>query len=281
MNPQVIERSHVARLLPKRPQESHKGMYGSVLVIGGASGMAGAAILASRAALKMGAGIVHAMLMDENAPSFDFMQPELMLHRTEEKFPAATTVLAGCGMGKSAVATRLLLRALRADADLVLDADALNLIAIHDELRGILVARRRPSLLTPHPAEAARLLGCTTEKVQNDRIASVLKLAEDYRCLAVLKGSGSLCAMPDGRLFINRTGNPGMSAPGMGDVLSGMISGLIAQGLRMDEALLLAVHLHGAAGDELARNTAIGMTAGELADKARELLNLWISERTS
>ena len=279
MNPQTIEQSDVAKLLPKRPEDSHKGRYGSVLVIGGASGMAGAAILASRAALKIGAGIVHAMLLDENAPSLDFMQPELMLHRARDEFPSSTTMLAGCGMGKETIAQRLLLKALRSDASLVLDADALNLIAIHEELRKILIARRRPTVLTPHPAEAARLLGCTTEEVQNDRCSSAQKLAETFGCSAVLKGWGSLCVLRDGRLYINKTGNPGMSAPGMGDTLSGLIAGLIAQRLNMEDALLLAVHLHGAAGDELAKKNAVGMTAGELADKARELLNHWISER--
>ena len=281
MNPQTIERSQVAKLLPERPKDSHKGMYGCVLVIGGAPGMAGAAILASRAALKLGAGIVYTMLLDGNAPSFDFMQPELMLHRAGEKLPSATTVLAGCGMGRDAAAQRLLLKALRTDASLVLDADALNLIATHDELRKILVARSRPCVMTPHPAEAARLLGCTTEEVQKDRIASALKLARDFRCTAVLKGSGSLCALRDGSLYVNRTGNPSMSAPGMGDTLSGMIAAFIAQGLSVDDALLLAVHLHGAAGDELARQNAVGMTASELTDKARALLNLWISGRTA
>ena len=243
--------------------------------------MAGAAILASRAALKIGAGIVHAMLLAENAPPLDFMQPELMLHRAQDEFPSATIVLAGCGMGKEAVAQKLLVKALRSNASLVLDADALNLIAIHEELRKILIARRRPTLLTPHPAEAARLLGCSAEEVQRDRSTSAMKLTETFGCSAVLKGWGSLCALRDGRLYINKTGNPGMSAPGMGDTLAGMIAGLIAQGLSMDDALLLAVHLHGAAGDELAKNNAVGMTAGELTDKARELLNLWVSGRTA
>ena len=277
MNPHIIEQSRVAKLLPSRPKDSHKGMYGTVLVIGGASGMTGAALLASRAALKLGAGCVHALLLAKDAPAVDAMQPELMLHGAASKLPHATAVLAGCGMGQDSAAQRLLVKVLHSNATLVLDADALNLISMHSELRRLLIARREPSALTPHPAEAARLLACTTAEVQKDRIASVRRLSEMFNCSVVLKGADSLCASCDGRLFVNKTGNPGMSAPGMGDVLSGMIVGLIAQGLNIDDALLLAVHLHGAAGDELARQYAVGMTATELTEQARRLLNLWAS----
>ncbi len=275
MNPHIIEQDRVAGLLPSRPRDSHKGMYGTALVIGGASGMTGAALLASRAALKMGTGAVHAMLLCEDAPAVDFMQPELMLHRAPSALPHATVVLAGCGMGKDAVAQRLLVKALHSDAALVLDTDALNLISMHDELRRLLVARRKPAVMTPHPAEAARLLSCTTAEVQKDRISAAQQLVNIFACSVVLKGADSLCAIPDGRLFVNKTGNPGMSAPGMGDVLAGMIAAFIAQGLSIEDALLFAVHLHGAAGDELAKKNAVGMTATELTDQARVLLNQW------
>ena len=276
MNPHIIEQSRIAKL-PQRPRDSHKGMYGTVLVIGGASGMTGAALLAARAALKLGAGAVHAMLLAENAPAVDFMQPELMLHGAHSALPHATAMLAGCGMGKDTTAQRLLVKALHSNATLVLDADALNLISMHSELRRLLIARKEPSALTPHPAEAARLLGCTTEEVQQDRIATVQQLAGTFGCSVILKGADSLCATRDMRLFVNKTGNPGMSAPGMGDVLAGMIAAFIAQGLNIDDALLFAVHLHGAAGDKLARQHAVGMTATELIEQARRLLNLWIS----
>jgi ADP-dependent NAD(P)H-hydrate dehydratase / NAD(P)H-hydrate epimerase len=275
MNPHIIEQDRVARLLPSRPKDSHKGMYGTVLVIGGAAGMTGAALLASRAALKMGAGAVHAMLLCDDAPAVDFMQPELMLHGAPSALPFATVVLAGCGMGKDVLAQKLLAKVLHSDAILVLDADALNLISMHDELRRLLVARKKPAVITPHPAEAARLLSCTTAEVQKDRISAVRQLVNTFGCVAVLKGADSLCALPDGRLFVNKTGNPGMSAPGMGDVLAGMIAAFIAQGLRIEDALIFAVHLHGAAGDELAKKHAVGMTATELTDQARILLNQW------
>jgi hydroxyethylthiazole kinase-like uncharacterized protein yjeF len=131
-------------------------------------------------------------------------------------------------------------------------------------------------VLTPHPGEAAHLLDCGTKEVQADRVAAVLQLAQRFACSVVLKGADSLCATGNGKLFVNRTGNPGMSSAGMGDVLTGMISSLIAQGLTADHAMLLAVHLHGAAGDALAEQDAgIGMTATELTEWARYLLNKW------
>lgn len=277
MNPQVIEQSQVAKLLPKRPNDSHKGLFGAVAVIGGAEGMAGAALLAARAALKLGAGCVHACLLADNAPVVDCLQPELMLHNAQAALPHATVLIVGCGMGSDATAQKLLMEALHHKAVLVVDADALNLVATNASLRQLLIARQTPTVLTPHPGEAARLLGCSTTKVQADRIGSIQQLAKIFACSVVLKGADSLCATRDGRLFINHTGNPGMSAPGMGDVLAGMIAALIAQGLNVDDALLLAVHLHGAAGDELAKQTAVGMTATEVTEKARWLLNKWHS----
>ena len=274
MIPQTIEQSQVARLLPKRPLDSHKGMFGTVVVIGGASGMTGAALLAARSALKLGAGCVHAVLLADDAPSVDFVQPELMIHSAQAGLPHPTVLVVGCGMGRDAIAQKLLTESLQNSAALVLDADALNLIATHHELRDWLIARKNPTVLTPHPGEAARLLSCSTKQIQENRIASVQQLAGMFSCSVVLKGANSLCATGKG-LFVNHTGNPGMSAPGMGDVLAGMIASFIAQGLNADDALLLAVHLHGAAGDELAKQRAIGMTATEVTDQARSLLNQW------
>jgi len=287
----------VASLLVQRPPDSHKGMFGTVTVIGGASGMVGAALLAARAALKLGAGCVHVGLLAEDAPKVDFMQPELMLHGASYFFSIhpqpnppplegegafvkvpfnSTVVVLGCGMGYSTLAQQLLHDALVSQATLVLDADALNLLAKHDDLHSQLVTRKAASILTPHPGEAARLLSCSTAEVQADRRAAVTKLAGTFACTVVLKGADSLCVTHDGRLYTNPTGNPGMSAPGMGDVLTGMIAAFIAQGLNADDALLLAVYLHGAAGDELAKHTAVGMTASELTEQARSLLNKWM-----
>jgi hydroxyethylthiazole kinase-like uncharacterized protein yjeF len=153
----------------------------------------------------------------------------------------------------------------------------LSILAQRPDLSIQLIAREAACVLTPHPGEAARLLECSTAEVQADRIAAVMQLAEQLHCSVVLKGADSLCATHDGKLFVNKTGNPGMSSAGMGDVLAGMIAAFIAQGLTADNALLLAVHLHGAAGDALAEQHAtIGMTATEVTEWARWLLNQWL-----
>lgn len=282
---------------PIRPRDSHKGMFGTVAVLGGASGTVGAPLLAARAALQLGAGSVHVGLLAENAPGVDLLQPELMLHSAADLLPhyphpnpppkgegakvksnPNLDVLAiGCGMGISNTAYRLLYQALKLKCPLVLDADALNLLAGHADLQDDLRKRKGAAVLTPHPGEAARLLGCESREIQSGRIAAVLQLAQKFACSAVLKGADSLCVTRDGKLFVNQTGNPGMSSAGMGDVLTGMIAAFIAQGMTADNAMLLAVHLHGAAGDALAeQGLAVGMTAGDVSESARRLLNQWL-----
>ncbi|MBI5890700.1 MAG: NAD(P)H-hydrate dehydratase [Nitrosomonadales bacterium] len=296
--PTPITRKLVAAFLKPRPRDSHKGMFGTVTVIGGASGMVGAALLAGRAALKMGAGCVHVGMLADNAPAVDTHCPELMLHSAGEALEyagrsaihcakttkngspdesgsyAKAVLVIGCGLGQSPAAQKVLYDALLLDVPLVLDADALNLIAQRPDLRGMLHTRTAPAVFTPHPGEAAHLLGCKTGDIQNDRDRSALSLVKKLGGSVVLKGAGSLCATREARLYINWTGNPGMSAAGMGDVLAGMIAAFMAQGLSPDEALLLAVYLHGAAGDELAKQQAtLGMSATELTEWARWLLN--------
>lgn len=274
--PTPIARKQVAAFLKPRPKDSHKGLFGTVTVIGGANGMVGAAILAGRAALKMGAGCVHVGLLADNAPAVDINCPELMLHSAAEalKSTGPDVLVIGCGLGQGQAAQKLLYDALLLDVALVVDADALNLIAQRPDLRAMLHGRKAPAVFTPHPGEAAHLLGCKTEEVQSDRPRAALSLVKRLSGSVVLKGAGSLCATREAKLYINQTGNPGMSAPGMGDVLAGMIAAFIAQGLSADEALLLAVHLHGAAGDELAKQQAtLGMSATEVTEWARWLLN--------
>lgn len=294
MNLRTIEPDQLIKRLPKRTSDSHKGQFGTVTVIGGARGMVGAALLAGRAALKLGAGCVHVTLLAEDAPAVDLVQPELMTHRNLPDFHPllnlppeksdeanvksifnADVLAVGCGMGTDSTAQKMLGDALQSPATLVLDADALNMIASYRPLREQLTTRQGETVLTPHPGEAARLLACSTMEIQNNRIAAIQKLAAIFHCTIVLKGNHSLCATADG-LYINNTGNPGMSAPGMGDVLTGMIAALIAQGMNAKDALLLGVYLHGAAGDELAKQgAALGMTASEVTDMARRLLNQW------
>ncbi|MEW6561726.1 MAG: NAD(P)H-hydrate dehydratase [Pseudomonadota bacterium] len=275
-----LTRKHVAKLLPPRPRDSHKGQFGTVAVIGGAAGMIGAPLIAGRAALKLGAGCVHVGLLAPQAPGVDPLQPELMLHPASAALmPSANVVAIGCGLGQSLEAQKLLHDALKLPAALVLDADALNLLAVRPDLRTMLAARGANAVLTPHPGEAARLLGCDAAQVQADRPAAAQALAEKCGCAIVLKGTDSLCVTTDGKLYRNSSGNPGMSSPGMGDALTGMIAAFLAQSLAVNEAMLLGVHLHGAAGDALAEQLAsVGMTAGEVTEWARWLLNRWLEE---
>ncbi len=277
--PIAITRKNVIAHFPQRRRDSHKGQFGTVAVIGGATGMVGAALMAARAALKLGAGCVHVGLLAENAPGVDLLQPELMLRGAAEVLQLAdvNVIAIGCGLGRDLAAQKLLHDAINTQAALALDADALNLLALRPDLRTLLHSRKAATVLTPHPGEAARLLGCEIAEIEADRIAAVQQLAQNYAASVVLKGAGSLIATRDGKLYINKTGNPGMSTAGMGDVLTGMVAALIAQGMNADDALLLAVHLHGAAGDELAKQQAtIGMTASEVTEWARWLLNQWI-----
>jgi hydroxyethylthiazole kinase-like uncharacterized protein yjeF len=276
MRPTIITEKQVSGYLKPRPKDSHKGMFGTVSVIGGANGMVGASILAGRAALKLGAGCVHVGLLADNAPAVDTQIPELMLNSASSilKSCKSDVLVIGCGLGHSLAAQKLLYDALLLDVPTVLDADALHIIAMRPDLRATLHTRKTTTVFTPHPGEAAHLLGCSTADVQADRVAAVTKLAKKLNGSVVLKGSGSLCATRDGKLHINKTGNPGMSSAGMGDVLSGMIAAFIAQGLTADEALLFAVFLHGAAGDAVAQQQAtIGMSATEVTEWARWLLN--------
>ena len=281
IRPTAITEKQVSSYLKPRPKDSHKGMFGTVAVIGGTNGMVGAALLAGRAALKLGAGCVHVGLLAENPPAVDGQMPELMLNSANETLKLTTpdVIVIGCGLGRSLFAQKLLYDALLLDKPSVIDADALHIIAIRPDLRAILHTRKAATVFTPHPGEAAHLLACGVSEIQEDRIAAVTKIAKKFGGNVVLKGSGSLCATSDGKLYLNKTGNAGMSSAGMGDVLSGMIAAFLAQGLSADNALLLAVYLHGAAGDALAQQQAqLGMSATEVTEWARWLLNRMVGQ---
>ncbi len=268
-----------AHLRPRK-HNSHKGSYGHVGVLGGAPGMVGAALLTARAALRLGGGRVHVGLLDGHAPTFDALQPELMLCAPPHLLTAHLNVLAcGPGMGTAPQALELLRQACAQDTALVLDADALNLLAAHSDVQNAVAARHAPTLLTPHPAEAARLLGSSVADVQNDRVAAAQQIAKRLHAQVALKGCGTVVALPDGRWWINTSGNPGLATAGSGDVLTGMVSALLAQGWPADAALRAGVHLHGCAADALvdADVGPIGLTAGELIDSARHCLNRWVA----
>ena len=280
----VAEPALFPNSLRSRPRNFHKGMAGSVGILGGAPGMTGAALLAGRAALKLGAGRVYAGLLGPQAaePAVDPVVPELMLRHADDVLGLDLEVLvAGPGLGASPHAETLLGAVLTSEQPCVLDADALNLIAENRDLRDACRRRSTDTIVTPHPAEAARLLGRETSEVQADRLAASRRLAEELRAHVVLKGIGSVLFARDGHWFINTSGNPGMASAGMGDVLAGMLGALLAQGYSGETALVLGTHLHGCAADEAVRAGAgpVGLTAGELIDPARRLWNQWLAHR--
>lgn len=276
----TISTTLFANHLQPRHLNSHKGSFGTVGILGGAHSMLGAVFLAGRAALHLGAGRVHLGLLAQDAPPIDFGQPELMIRKPEGLFGMELAALAcGPGMGTSLQAAKLLEQALSLDLPLVLDADALNLLAFEGNLQTALAIRQAPTLLTPHPAEAARLLDVETGEISNDRIAATCEIASRFHCHVALKGCGTIVAAADERWWINTTGNPGLATAGTGDVLTGIALALFAQGWSAEKVALAAVHLHGAAADELVANGIgpIGMTAGEIIAPARRLLNHWIA----
>ena len=247
--------------VPRR-HATHKGSYGDVAVIGGAPGMAGAALLAASAALHGGAGRVYVAPLDEGLAPLDPAQPELMFRRVEALDLPALTVVCGCGGGDAV--RDLLPRVLDASAALVLDADALNAIAADAVLQRRLGARAaRPTVLTPHPLEAARLLGIGTAEVQADRLRAARELAQRFGATVVLKGSGTIVAAPDETPVINPTGNARLATAGTGDVLAGMIGAALARGVAPMEASSQAVWRHGERADHWP--AAQPLTAGALA----------------
>jgi hydroxyethylthiazole kinase-like uncharacterized protein yjeF len=244
-----------ARLYGAPPEQarrhaSHKGSYGDVAVIGGAPGMAGAALLAASAALNAGAGRVFVAPLDTRLAMLDLVQPELMFRPPETLDLSAMTVVCGCG-GGSAVRD-LLAQVMETARELVLDADALNAIAGDDSLQALLVARLRAdraTVLTPHPLEAARLLSVNATEVQADRLRAAHRLVERFGATVVLKGSGTVVAAPGTTPVINATGNARLATSGTGDVLAGMIGAALAAGLPAMAAACEAVWRHGHRAD--------------------------------
>jgi ADP-dependent NAD(P)H-hydrate dehydratase / NAD(P)H-hydrate epimerase len=283
MRPETLSTSHFPSCLRPRPADSHKGTFGSAGIIGGSIGMGGALLLAARSALLLGAGRVFAAFLDETAPSFDSLTPELMIRSLDALYDTPLTALAiGPGLGMRKLAKTCLEQALSKSIPLVIDADALNLIAQHPSLLKALNRRSSPSILTPHPAEAARLLNTSIETVQAHRPQACSNLVELTGAHVLLKGHGSLIGSPDKKtpIFLNPTGNPGMAAAGMGDVLSGMITALLAQGFPADESLRAGVFIHGQAADDLvaAGIGPIGLSASEVAQAARQTFNRLIKQ---
>ena len=262
-------------VLARRARNAHKGTFGRACIVGGAKGFVGAALLAGRAALRLGAGSVVVALVAEDAPLVDDAAPELMLREADGADTDCDAWVVGPGLGRSARARAWVERAVALDRPLVLDADALNALAGDATLAAAIARRNAPTLATPHPAEAARLLGCKTSDVQADRVGAATRLASTLRAHVVLKGVGSIVARPDATFDVNASGNPALATAGSGDVLAGILGALLAQGIDAAQALRLGVCLHGAAADMLvARGVGpLGVAASELIDAARELVN--------
>ncbi|MGY8526907.1 NAD(P)H-hydrate dehydratase [Paracidovorax citrulli] len=266
-----------ANALPVRRHASHKGTFGTLGVIGGNTGMVGAPLLGARAALHLGAGRVRVGFLSANAPAFDPLHPELMLHAADAlPIDALSAIVAGPGLGSGAAAVSALQAAVDSGHPLVLDADALNLLAADKGLAERLRQAPQPRVLTPHPLEAARLLGCDVAQVQSDRLSAARRLAHEWGAAVVLKGSGTIVASTDDEPpVVNPTGNAGLATAGTGDVLAGMIGALLAQGMPAADAARAAVWLHGQAADDLVADGhgPAGLTAGELFHAARTRLN--------
>lgn len=261
--------------LPPRPRDAHKGRNGHVLAIGGDHGTAGAIRLCGEAALRGGAGLISVATQPEHLVALNAGCPELMAHAVngpqalEPLLERASVLAVGPGLGQGAWGHALWLTALDSTLPLVLDADGLNLLAAEPRR----FDAGRPVVLTPHPGEAARLLGCSVGDVERDRFAAARALAARYAAVTVLKGAGSLIANPDGRLDVCPWGNPGMASGGMGDLLTGLVAALLAQGCAAWEAACLGVGLHARAGDRAARAGERGLIARDLLGPLRHLLN--------
>ncbi len=269
---ELVDRPPLVQLLAPRRRDAHKGAFGHLLVVGGNAGMGGAARLAAEAAARCGAGLVSVATRAVHAPVLNAGCPELMVHAVERAaelaplLARATVVVVGPGLGRSAWSQQLLGRVLDTDLPLVVDADALNLLA-QDPLR------RADWILTPHPGEAARLLAQSSAEIQRDRCAALQRLMADYGGSIVLKGAGSLIGDAAAGMRLCARGNPGMASGGMGDVLSGVLGALLAQGLPRFDAATTGVWLHAVAADRAAGRGERGLLARDLLPWLRTLVN--------
>ena len=270
-----IVESEVSRALPRRLRGVHKGNFGRVLIVGSGSGMPGATRLAGEAALRVGAGLVTVAAAVENVAAISTGRPELIVYGLRDGagddlrdlIARADVIAIGPGLGRSAWAQRALDLVLATDKPLIVDADALNLIA----------QQRRPArdnwILTPHPGEAARLLDTSTIAVQSDRLGALDQLVGRYRGVVVLKGAGTLVGTLQKPSAFCERGNPGMATPGMGDVLTGAIAGIVAQIGDPWVAARVGVIVHAMAGDSAARAGERGLIAGDVAQELRSWVN--------
>ena len=269
----LLDASALRAWLAPRPRDAHKGVFGHVLAVGGDAGMGGAIRLAGEAALRVGAGLVSVATQAEHVSALNAARPELMAHAVagiqelQGLLQRASVIAIGPGLGQRAGGHALWHTAIAAGKPMVLDADALNLLAREA------LALPEQTVLTPHPGEAARLLGVDTSAIARDRYAAARELAQRHRAVVVLKGAGSLIANPQGDVAVCPWGNPGMASGGMGDVLTGVIVGLLAQGFDAWRAARLGVALHAQAGDAAAAAGEAGLIASDLFVPLHRLRN--------
>jgi hydroxyethylthiazole kinase-like uncharacterized protein yjeF len=267
-----VEKLYLAKLKP-RSRIAHKGSFGHVLVIGGDYGMVGAARMAGEAAARTGSGLTTVATRPEHITAVSGMRPELMCYgitkskQIRELLKRATVLVIGPGLGRSSWSKDLWQTALKTDLPKVIDADGLNLLVENP-------AKNNNWILTPHPGEAARLLNCSAFEIQNDRFKAIRALQEKYGGVCVLKGAGTLIIGDSGIISICTAGNPGMASGGMGDVLSGIIGGLLAQKLPLEAAAKIGVQLHSEAADLAAKQDGErGLLATDLLLYIRKLIN--------
>lgn len=281
-NASLVEPLDVARAIPTRPEDSHKRSSGTVIVVGGSDEMTGAPLLTARAALRSGSGYVDLVTTGAVRTVAAEASPELVIHveadsslgpgaldRAHKRFERADAIAIGPGLGTEAGQSELVERLLDAvKVPIVADADALNLIA---ENPAPAERRSGPLVMTPHPAELARLLSVTTAEIQGNRLAAAIEAARRFGCTVVLKGHRSLIAAPDGRVFVNPTGGPELATAGTGDVLTGACAAYLAAGLEPTTAAWAAAYVHGAAGALAAEeHGSAGVVAWDVAENLGE-----------
>lgn len=289
LNMYLITNDYIRSLIPPRRPNSHKGTYGRGLIVGGSEGMTGAVALASTGCLKSGAGLIKAAIPTALNPILENKLTEVMtvalgerdstrlemssINRLEELLDEADAVALGPGMGVDRERVKVVEFIIsKSRVPLVLDADALNCIALDPQILSKVSA---PVIITPHPGEMARLLKCSVSDVQKDRVAAARYFSQEWGVITVLKGANSVIASPQGNIYINTTGNPGMASGGMGDVLTGVITGLLCQRLEPIQAACAGVYIHGLAGDIVASDKGeYGLTATQVAERIPEAIKL-------
>lgn len=272
MQIQNLEYQDLIKKLPQRPTAAHKGNFGHVLVIGGDVGYPGAPVLAALGALRVGAGLVTIASHEEHLIGLNAEHPEIMCHAIDkptalpEILNKVTTIVLGPGLGRTTWGQEVYDLTIKSTLPMVVDADGLFFLALNP-------TQNIQRVITPHPGEAARLLNQTQAITTNDRDSAIQNLIAKYGCTVVLKGSGTLVGSPQQPIGICTAGNPGMASGGMGDLLSGVIGGLIAQGLDLDLAAKLGVCVHAVAGDIAAKNGQRGIIATDLLLPIQHLIH--------